>query len=74
MTFHCVILASVYDVKNLKRKLRPGEEHQRNSPWNIAVDLTLDMSFSGNDIAGMLREELFKAKKYVERMCIRAWI
>ena len=34
----------------------PGEEHQRNSPWNIAVDLTLDMSFSGNDIAGMLRE------------------
>ena len=56
VTFHCVILASVYDVKNLKRKLRPGEEHQRNSPWNIAVDLTLDMSFSGNDIAGMLRE------------------
>ena len=56
VTFHCVILASVYDVKNLKRKLRPGEEHRRNSPWNIAVDLTLDMSFSGNDIAGMLRE------------------
>lgn len=56
VTFHCVILASVYDVKNLKRKLRPGEEHQRNSPWNIAVDLTLDMSFSKNDIAGMLRE------------------
>lgn len=56
VTFHCVILASVYDVKNLKRKLRPGEEHRRNSPWNIAVDLTLDMGFSGNDIAGMLRE------------------
>lgn len=56
ITFHSVILASVYDVKNLKRKLRPGEEHQRNSPWNIAVDLTLDMSFSKEDIAGMLRE------------------
>lgn len=56
VTFQSVILASVYDVKNLKRKLRPGEEHQRNSPWNIAVDLTLDMSFSKNDIAGMLRE------------------
>lgn len=55
-TFQSVVLASVYDVKNLKRKLRPGEEHQRNSPWNIAVDLTLDMSFSKEDIIGMLRE------------------
>lgn len=56
LTFHSVILAGVYDVKNLKRKLRPEEEHKINSPWNIAVDFNLDMSFSKNEIAGMLRE------------------
>ena len=37
-TFHSVILASVYDVKNLKLKLRIDEERKYNSPWNIAVD------------------------------------
>ncbi len=54
--FHSVILAGVYDVKNLKRKLRTDEEHMLNSPWNIAVDFNLDMSFSKNEIAGMLWE------------------
>ena len=34
ITFQSVILAGVYDVKNLKRKLRPDEEHKINSPWN----------------------------------------
>lgn len=33
-TFHSVILAGVYDIKNLKLKIRPDEEHQYNSPWN----------------------------------------
>lgn len=33
--FHSVILAGVYDIKNLKLKLRPDSEHQYNSPWNI---------------------------------------
>lgn len=33
--FQSVILASVYDIKNLKLKLRPDEEHKYNSPWNI---------------------------------------
>ena len=33
--FHSVILAGVYDIKNLKLKIRPDEEHQYNSPWNI---------------------------------------
>lgn len=54
--FHSVILAGVYDVKNLKRKLRSDKEHKMNSPWNIAVNFELDMSFSKEDIAGMLRE------------------
>ena len=30
-------LAGVYDIKNLKLKLRPGSEHQYNSPWNITL-------------------------------------
>ena len=55
-TFQSVILTSVYDIKNLKIKLRPDEEHKYNSPWNIAADFEIDMSFSAGDIAGMLRE------------------
>ncbi|MCC8045990.1 MAG: AAA-like domain-containing protein [Clostridiales bacterium] len=55
-TFWSVILAGVYDIKNLKQKLHPGEESKYNSPWNIAVSFTVDMSFTAKDIASMLRE------------------
>lgn len=55
-TFQSVILAGVYDVKNIKRKIRPDEEHKINSPWNIAADFKVDMSFSEDGIAGMLRD------------------
>lgn len=55
-TFHSVILAGVYSIKNLKLKLRPEAEHQYNSPWNIAADYDIDMSFSAEQIAGMLEE------------------
>lgn len=55
-TFQSVILAGVYDIKNLKRKLRPEEEHKVNSPWNIATEFKVEMSFSIQDIAGMLEE------------------
>lgn len=54
--FHSVILAGVYDIRNIKRKLRPDEEHKMNSPWNIAADFLVDLSFSVEDIAGMLAE------------------
>lgn len=55
-TFQSVILAGVCDIKNMKQKLRHDEEHKRNSPWNIAADFLIDMSFSPKDIAGMLTE------------------
>ena len=83
-TFQSVILAGVYDVRNIKRKIRPEEEHKVNSPWNthvgneesesllsfddcpwdqkeyapfdIAADFDVVMSFSKEEIAGMLRE------------------
>lgn len=51
-----MILAGVYDIKNLKLKMHPGEESKYNSPWNIASDFTVDMSFSKNGIASMLLE------------------
>lgn len=53
-TFHSVVLAGVYDVKNLKLKLRPDEEKKYNSPWNIAADFNVDMTFHPNEIAQML--------------------
>lgn len=55
-TFQSVILAGVYDVKNLRRKIRSDDEHKVNSPWNIASDFNIDMSFSKKEIAGMLQE------------------
>ncbi len=55
-TFRSVILAGVCDIKNLKRKMRPDEEHRDNSPWNIAADFDIDMSFSAIQIEDMLKE------------------
>lgn len=55
-TFNSVILAGVYDIKNLKLKLRSSDEKKYNSPWNIAVNFDVDMSFSSFEINTMLRE------------------
>ena len=60
-TFHSVVLAGVHDIKNIKLKLvKEGkavlrhEERQFNSPWNIAADFEVDLSFSPKEIATML--------------------
>lgn len=55
-TFKSVILASVYDVKNLKLKMRPEAGSHYNSPWNVAVDFDIDMNLSPAEIAGMLQD------------------
>ena len=55
-TFQSVILAGVYDIKNLKLKIRPDAEHQYTSPWNIAANFDVDMSFNVADVEGMLHE------------------
>ena len=52
--FQSVILAGVYDVRNISRKIRPEEDHKENSPWNIAADFLVEMNFSVKDIEGML--------------------
>ena len=62
-TFHSVILAGVYDIKNLKVKMVQAGTHQLqdgekriNSPWNIAIDFNVDMSLSAKETASMLAE------------------
>jgi hypothetical protein len=63
-TFHSVILAGVYDIKTIKLKMinegkypRAAEENKiYNSPWNIAYDFDIDMSFKAIEIATMLSE------------------
>ena len=55
-TFQSVILAGVYDVKNLRQKLRNDKEHKTNSPWNIAAKFDVEMSFSVQAIEDMLSE------------------
>lgn len=52
--FWSVILAGVYDIKHLKLKFSPDTEYRQNSPWNIAADFLVNMSFSVSDIEGML--------------------
>jgi len=63
-TFHGVILAGVYDIKNIKLKMvqeglhtpTATENKMYNSPWNIAVNFEVDMSFSVREITSMLIE------------------
>ncbi|GHU69635.1 hypothetical protein AGMMS49992_00650 [Clostridia bacterium] len=55
-TFKSVVLAGVYNIKNLKLKIRPDDKHTYNSPWNIAAPFDIDMSFSADEIAEMLKE------------------
>ncbi len=54
VSFHSVILAGLHDVKNLKLKLRDNSEAIYNSPWNIAVDYNVDMTFKPKQIETML--------------------
>jgi hypothetical protein len=55
-TFQSVILAGLYDVKNIKHKISPDDQIKRNSPWNIATDFDVAMSLSQTGIEGMLQD------------------
>lgn len=73
-TFQSVILAGVYDIKNLKLKVRPGEKHQHNSPWNIAVPFNVDMSLSVDGIKGMLDDYEADHHKGIDTKEVASWI
>ena len=63
-TFHSVILAGVTDIKTLKLKMINDGIHSPlkdegklvNSPWNIAADFEVDMSFSPDEVSTMLKD------------------
>lgn len=67
--FQSVILAGVYDVRNIRRKIRSDEEHKTNSPWNIAAKFTVDMNFSADEIGGMISRY---EDDYSTGMCVEA--
>ena len=62
--FHSVILAGVHDIKNIKDKMKKegkykpseSEDKKYDSPWNIAVNFNVDMSFNPMEISTMLNE------------------
>lgn len=56
ITFQSVILSGVHDIKNLKLAIRDENDKRFNSPWNIAEDFRVDMSFSNSEIESMLIE------------------
>ena len=55
-TFHSIVLIGVHDIKSLKYKLRNSADAQYNSPWNIAIDFEVEMSFRPHEIEPMLQE------------------
>ena len=66
-TFKSVILAGVHDIKSLKllikeQKVITADEAKEissdryNSPWNIAADFKVDMTFNKEEISTMLNE------------------
>jgi len=67
-TFSSVILAGIHDVKNLKLKIRPKDEQKYNSPWNIAVAFSEDLSLNTGEIESLLHDFLTENKT---RMNIR---
>ncbi len=73
-TFQSVILAGVYDIKNLKLKIRPEAEHQYNSPWNIATSFDVDMSFNVADVESMLSDYENDHHTGMDIQAISQWI
>jgi hypothetical protein len=62
--FHSIVLTGVHDIKSLKSKMRSGDQAQYNSPWNIAADFEVEMSFNPAEIAPMLEE--YRLEEQVE--------
>ncbi|WP_234121974.1 AAA family ATPase [Clostridium hydrogenum] len=55
-TFKSIILAGIHDIKTLKLKIRNDEDTKYNSPWNIAVNFKIDLSFNTSEIETMLMD------------------
>ena len=55
-TFQAIILAGVHDIKTLRQKIQPGQASGCNSPWNIAIDFEVDLSFAAHEIETMVHD------------------
>ena len=62
-TFHSVILTGAADINNIKYRMAENgmtvmgnNESSHHELWNIAADFNVDMSFSPEEIASMLRQ------------------
>ena len=58
--FHSVILVSVKDITNLPLII---EERKFNSPWNVAANYKLDMTFNPQEISTMLVD--YESEKHI---------
>ena len=67
ISFCSVILAGVHDVKSLKMKIRSDDEQKYNSPWNIASDFDVDMSFSIEEIKTMLDDYVLNKRVNLDK-------
>ncbi len=73
-TFHSVVLSGIHDVKTLKYRIDPKATLKYNSPWNIAVDFTIDLSLNTREIKSMLddycleKNSQFDTDKIAERL------
>ncbi len=57
-TFHSVVLAGVHDIKTIKAQSLSNKTTSLNSPWNIAAELNVDLSFKAYKIETMLNDFL----------------
>ncbi len=73
-SFYSVILAGVYDIKNLKIKFRSEGEHKYNSPWNIAASFDMNMSFPAEEIGNMLNEYESERHTGMDIKAVSQWI
>lgn len=55
-TFYSIVLTGVHDIKSLKYKKRHSKSAEYNSPWNIAADFKVRMSFIPSEIIPMLED------------------
>ncbi len=73
-TFHSVVLSGIHDVKTLKYRIDPKATLKYNSPWNIAVDFTIDLSLNPGEIKSMIddycleKNSQFDTDKIAERL------
>ena len=74
ITFKSVILGGVNDIKNMKLQMRDENSRVFNSPWNVAADFRIDMSFSSEEIETMLNDYVNETGEFMDEKLIASEI